>query len=69
MGPVAPGRTVSLQKLRLCIHDMEVVTVSGMSCLDACDNATGIEGGSRGLINCKELYSCKIALPLQFLGR
>lgn len=68
MGPVTPGRTVSLQKLCFCIHEIEVVTVSGMSCLDACDNAIGIEGGSRCLVNCKEFYSCKTLLPLQVFG-
>lgn len=47
---------------------MGEVTVSGVSCLDAYDSVTGMKGGSRCLVNCKEFYSCKTCPPYSFLA-
>lgn len=42
---MALGRTVSFQNLHFFIGKIGAVTVSGVSCLDACGSVTGIKGG------------------------
>lgn len=68
--PEFKSRSLRLQNLCFCVGAVGAVPVpvSGVSCLDAFDSVTGIKGGSRCLVNCKEFYNCKTFPPQQLLG-
>lgn len=45
VAPVAPGRTFSLQHLRVCVGKAGAVPVSGVSRPDGCGSVRGRKGG------------------------